>query len=86
MHDVVIVGARVAGAPLAFLLARKGYQVLLLDKAKFPSDIISSTLLIWPPGVDLLRKWGVLEKVQATGVPPIERYRAYLVSADFLSY
>jgi 2-polyprenyl-6-methoxyphenol hydroxylase-like FAD-dependent oxidoreductase len=78
MHDVVIVGARVAGAPLAFLLARKGYQVLLLDKAKFPSDIISSTLLIWPPGVDLLRKWGVLEKVQATGVPPIERYRAYL--------
>src|SRR5437763_16177578 len=46
MYDVVIVGARVAGAPLAFLLARRGYQVLLLDKAKFPSDISSSTLLI----------------------------------------
>jgi 2-polyprenyl-6-methoxyphenol hydroxylase-like FAD-dependent oxidoreductase len=78
MYDVVIVGARVAGAPLAFLLAKRGYHVLLLDKAKFPSDIRSSTLLIWPPGVDLLRKWGVLDKVQATGVPPIERYRAYV--------
>jgi 2-polyprenyl-6-methoxyphenol hydroxylase-like FAD-dependent oxidoreductase len=77
MYDVIIVGARVAGAPLAFLLARRGYRVLLLDKAKFPSDISSSTLLIWPPGVALLRKWGVLEQVQATGAPPIGRYRAY---------
>jgi hypothetical protein len=30
------------GFPLAMLLARKGYKVLLADKASFPSDIIST--------------------------------------------
>ena len=78
MYDVIVVGARVAGAPTAMLLARKGYKVLLVDKSTFPSDILSSTLLIWPPGIALLQHWGVLEQLQATGCPPITRYRAYL--------
>ena len=55
------------------LLARKGYRVLLVDKATFPSDTIS-THLIHPPGVDSLARWGLLERVVATGCPPIDTY------------
>ena len=41
MYDAIVVGARCAGSPTAMLLARKGYRVLLLDRASFPSDTIS---------------------------------------------
>ena len=50
MYDAIIVGARCAGSPTAMLLARKGYNVLLVDKSSFPSDIMS-THYIQPPGV-----------------------------------
>ena len=69
MYDAIIVGARVAGSPLAMLLARRGYRVLLLDKATFPSDTIS-THHIHQPGVARLRRWGLLERVRASNVPP----------------
>lgn len=69
MYDAIIVGARCAGSPLAMLLARKGYKVLLLDKATFPSDTIS-THHIHQPGVVRLRRWGLLEKIQASNCPP----------------
>lgn len=70
MYDVIIVGARCAGSPTAMLLAQKGYKVLLVDKASFPSDIIS-THIIWPPGTERLTRWGLLEKVAATNAPLI---------------
>jgi glycine/D-amino acid oxidase-like deaminating enzyme len=41
-HDVVIVGARVAGSATALLLARLGYDVALVDQATFPSDTLST--------------------------------------------
>lgn len=69
MYDVIIVGARCAGSPLAMLLARKGYKVLLLDKATFPSDTIS-THHIHQPGVARLKRWGLVEKIQASNCPP----------------
>ncbi|MDT9689998.1 FAD-dependent monooxygenase [Streptomyces sp. P9(2023)] len=47
-HDVIVVGARCAGAPTAMLLARLGHRVLLVDRATFPSDTISMHL-IHPP-------------------------------------
>ena len=53
MYDAIIVGARCAGAPTAMLLARKGYRILLVDKATFPSDTIS-THIIWPHGAEIL--------------------------------
>ena len=56
------------------LLARKGYDVLLVDRATFPSDTIS-THLIHPPGVAALKRWGLLERLKATGCPAIDRYR-----------
>jgi 2-polyprenyl-6-methoxyphenol hydroxylase-like FAD-dependent oxidoreductase len=72
-HDVIVVGARCAGAPTAMLLARQGYDVLLVDRATFPSDTLS-TLVIHAAGVSALRRWGLLDEVVATGCPPIETY------------
>ena len=71
--DVIVVGARCAGSPTAMLLARKGYKVLVVDKATFPSDTIS-THLIHPPGVSALKRWGLLDRVVALGAPPIDTY------------
>ena len=73
MYDAIVVGARCAGAPMAMLLARRGYRVLLVDRATFPSDTLS-THLIHPPGVAALDRWRLLGRVLATGCPPIERY------------
>ena len=72
-YDVIVVGARCAGSPTAMLLARKGYKVLVVDKATFPSDTIS-THLIHPPGVAALKRWGLLDEVVALGAPPIDTY------------
>jgi flavin-dependent dehydrogenase len=43
MYDAIVVGARCAGSPTAMLLPRKGYRVLLLDRAGFPSDTRDGT-------------------------------------------
>src|SRR5512147_2370064 len=72
-YDVIVVGARCAGSPTGMLLARKGYRVLVVDKAAFPSDTIS-THLIHPPGVAALKRWNLLERIVATGCPPIDTY------------
>jgi 2-polyprenyl-6-methoxyphenol hydroxylase-like FAD-dependent oxidoreductase len=55
------------------LLARRGHHVLLVDRATFPSDTVS-THLIHPPGVAALARWGVLDRVLATGCPAIDTY------------
>ena len=60
MYDAIVVGARAAGSPTAMLLARKGHRVLLLDRAEFPSDTLS-THYIHQPGVARLARWGLLE-------------------------
>jgi 2-polyprenyl-6-methoxyphenol hydroxylase-like FAD-dependent oxidoreductase len=70
MYDAIIVGARCGGAPTAMLLARRGYRVLLIDKATFPSDTVS-THIIWPHGAEVLDRWGLLDRLAATGCPPI---------------
>jgi flavin-dependent dehydrogenase len=74
MFDVIVVGARCAGSPLAMLLSRKGYRVLLVDKARFPSDTIS-THLIWHAGLARAKKWGLLQKIVDLGAPPIRTVR-----------
>jgi 2-polyprenyl-6-methoxyphenol hydroxylase-like FAD-dependent oxidoreductase len=72
-YDAIVVGARCAGSPTAMLLARKGYKVLVVDRATFPSDTIS-THLIHPPGVAALNEWGLLDRLVATGCPGIDTY------------
>jgi 2-polyprenyl-6-methoxyphenol hydroxylase-like FAD-dependent oxidoreductase len=71
--DAIVVGARCAGAPTAMLLARHGHRVLLVDRATFPSDTLS-THAIHAPGVAALERWGLLDAVIRTGCPPIESY------------
>ena len=70
MYDAIIVGARCAGAPTAMLLARNGYRILLVDKATFPSDTVS-THIIWPHGAEIMDRWGLLDRLAATGCPPV---------------
>jgi flavin-dependent dehydrogenase len=76
-YDAIVVGARCAGSPTAMLLAQKGYRVLVVDRASFPSDTVS-THVIHAPGVAALRRWGLLDRVVASGCPPFDRY-----SVDF---
>ena len=72
-YDVIVVGARCAGAPTAMLLARQGHRVLLVDRATFPSDTVS-THLVHQPGIAALARWGLLDRLVATGCPPIDSY------------
>jgi flavin-dependent dehydrogenase len=72
-YDAIVVGARCAGSPTAMHLARSGHRVLLVDRATFPSDTLS-THAIHAPGVAALRRWGLLDAVVATGCPPLETY------------
>jgi 2-polyprenyl-6-methoxyphenol hydroxylase-like FAD-dependent oxidoreductase len=73
-YDVIVVGARVAGAATAMLLAREGLRVLAVDRVSFPSDTISSHQL-QVPGAALLQRWGLLGKLAEAGTPPARRVR-----------
>ena len=85
MYDAIVVGARCAGAPTAMLLARKGYRVLLADRATFPSDIPHGHF-IHRGGPARLQRWGVLDALLATGCPPMRSltsdYGDYAMVAD----
>jgi len=72
-YDAIVVGARCAGSPTAMLLARRGYRVLLVDRAAFPSDTLS-TNVIQAPGLAALARWGLLDQVVASGCPPMHTY------------
>jgi flavin-dependent dehydrogenase len=85
MYDAIIVGARCAGAATALLLARRGYRVLLTDRASFPSDTISGHFILHG-GTRKLAEWGLLEQVIASGCPPITRVAShwgdFMLAAD----
>jgi 2-polyprenyl-6-methoxyphenol hydroxylase-like FAD-dependent oxidoreductase len=74
VYDVIVVGARLAGAATAMLLARKGMRVLAVDRASFPSDTLS-THQLQVPGAVRLARWGLWDKVLASGVPAATRIR-----------
>jgi flavin-dependent dehydrogenase len=78
-YDVVVVGARCAGAVTAMLLARAGLRVLVADRQHGGADTVSG-LMIKPDGVTRLLSWGMLGDVLATGCPPITA--AEVVIAD----
>jgi len=69
-YDVIVVGARCAGAATAMLLARRGFDVLLVDRARFPSEIPHGHY-VHMHGPPRLAAWGLLDRVLATGCPPI---------------
>src|SRR5712691_4529149 len=71
--DVVVVGSRCAGAPLATMLVRAGLRVCVVDKDRFPSDT-PSTHGIQPAGVQVLERIGVLDALLKVA-PPMFRGR-----------
>ncbi|WP_151484723.1 NAD(P)/FAD-dependent oxidoreductase [Streptomyces albicerus] len=86
MYDVIVIGARCAGSPTAMLFAQQGYRVLLLEKARFPQDTLSSHY-IHTQGVALLNRWGLLDKLRDAGCRPIshQSYEAPGVRIDGFS-
>jgi 2-polyprenyl-6-methoxyphenol hydroxylase-like FAD-dependent oxidoreductase len=70
-YDVIVVGARCAGAATARLLAGAGLHVLLLDRTQLPADTVSTHALMLG-GVVQLRRWGLLPAVEATGAQPVD--------------
>jgi 2-polyprenyl-6-methoxyphenol hydroxylase-like FAD-dependent oxidoreductase len=71
-HDVVVVGARAAGAATARLLGRLGHDVVLVERAIFPADTLS-THQIARPGVVQLKRWGLLQAVLDSGAPAVRQ-------------
>jgi flavin-dependent dehydrogenase len=59
------------------LLARAGHSVLLLDRATFPSDKLS-THYIQPPGIEALERWGLLDAIIATNCPELKTFSVYM--------
>jgi flavin-dependent dehydrogenase len=70
-YDVVVVGARVAGASIAMLLARRGLRVLAVEQARYGSDTLSTHALM-RGGVLQLHRWGLLPLIEAAGTPCIQ--------------
>jgi 2-polyprenyl-6-methoxyphenol hydroxylase-like FAD-dependent oxidoreductase len=82
--DVVIVGGRCAGAALARLLATSGLRTLIIDRATFPSDTVS-THSITGHGTRLLNHWGLLDAAVATGAPVRQAARFTTGEHSFLA-
>lgn len=81
MYDAIIIGARCAGSATAMLLAERGYSVLALDRATFPSDTVSTHIIKYP-GVTQLDKWDLLDEVVSTNAPPLNQACSHF--GDFL--
>jgi len=71
-YDVIVVGARAAGAATAMLLARGGLDVLVIERGAFGADTLS-THAIMRGGVVQLSRWGVLDEIVAAGTPAVKR-------------
>ena len=63
--DVVVIGGGPGGSTTATMLARQGWQVLLLERERFPRDHIGESLL--PASIPVLEELGVLPAVQEAG-------------------
>ena len=70
--DVIVVGARCAGSPLATLLAREGLRVAVVERAAFPKDTLS-THIFQAPAINFLKRLGVFEDVLDTGARTYRR-------------
>ena len=82
-YDAIVVGARCAGAATAMLLAREGFDVVVVDRADLPSDTLS-THSIARGGVVQLSRWGLLDDVLASGAPPIRQVSFHFPSGEAL--
>jgi 2-polyprenyl-6-methoxyphenol hydroxylase-like FAD-dependent oxidoreductase len=82
-YDAVVVGARPAGAATGMLLARAGMRVLIVDRAEYGADTMSTHALM-RGGVLQLSRWGLLDQVITAGTPPVRKATFY-IGADRIS-
>lgn len=81
--DVVVVGARCAGAPLAAMLAQQGVRVALVEQTTFPRDTLSSHFT-QNDALVFLERLGVLDRVRATGAPFLSHVNTRLENLEFV--
>lgn len=70
---MIVVGGRIVGAAMAGLLARQGFNVLLLEKTTFPSPTISCPV-VFGNALDILSRFGAEEVVDRLGAPKLRLY------------
>jgi 2-polyprenyl-6-methoxyphenol hydroxylase-like FAD-dependent oxidoreductase len=75
-YDVIIAGARCAGASTAMLLARQGLDVLVVDPTRRGSDTLSTHALM-RGAVLQLHRWGLLDAIRAAETPAIRTTTFY---------
>ena len=80
-YDVIVVGARAAGAATAMLLARRGLKVLAVDRSAYGSDTLSTHSLA-VAGVRQLSRWGVLDQIREAGTPVSNTVRFHYGEQD----
>ena len=73
--DVIVIGGGPAGSATATMLARKGWQVTVLEREKFPRDHVGESLL--PASIPVLEELGALPAVEQAGFLP--KYGATMV-------
>ena len=78
-YDAVIVGGRVAGAALATHVVQHGFSALVVERAAFPSDAVSTHIF---QNVETLERLGVLDRLLATGAPLLTEYRLRMDGLD----
>ena len=74
--DVVVIGGGPSGATISALLAEKGWDVVVLEKAKHPRFHIGESLL--PHTLPLLERLGVLQDVEKIG---LKKYGGEVISS-----
>lgn len=79
--DVVVVGARAAGAATAMLLARAGVDVMVVDRARQGSDTLSTHALM-RGAVIQLQRWGLLDGIISAGTPAVRSTTFHLAAGD----
>ena len=82
MYDAIIVGGRVAGATTALLLAEQGRSVLLLDRDRFPSPVLS-THVFFTDSLDVFARLGLLDEILEIDAPRLTRMQFPYVQGDF---
>ncbi len=81
VYDAIVVGARAAGAATALQLARRGHRVLVVDRARYGSDTLSTHALM-RGAVLQLHRWGLLDRIAAAGTPAVRRVVFHLADGD----